>query len=892
MPPKLHNDEIERQANNLLNDTLSELFRNKNYKLIDNESGKREIGTDFYYQVVDRETLIDEISFVNQNKGKNAIVKPNKDTNFISYPLKSLRHPFSWYHKVSEPFVFTLCDIISNKIYYYFIQNDDTIPNRINEQKNKNVRNFQVYIPKDNVLNEENFDKFLEEIRIARVKQIEKLHGNLFESHKSDYSVFRKETEGLLIIDKLSYIIEKFECIKVIPKNILSEIMYYTFGEGTYVGDMSISTDNEDFYNFIKSIQANRRKKSYGVSSNLKLIENQKDKLKLVISFFTANAIRHIFFRGRRLEEGNRFCIHNLFISGTCNCERCTFERLDIKKTEYLLKQDKSNYSGYEKLRKAYASFLFGDVKSSIDVLLDIYKNEDKNEKPVTYLTAKLNLLELKQLSENSFHFDDDIKKKLFEIEEKSEEKFILDKAQHFLDIYKTLRDFRFVYRNIIYIDNLLFELQKTRLNDKQGGWTSDNQLFELQSNFTRIHNFFEFNFIILNQYQEYEQLCRKILEGFLIIYTLKNPDYEKYKFNFQIIKMWLFYVKNKDAIFLLNKYGIKNITLEHPSLILKQFNIYINNLIKSNASIERNKSNYRMVQRISNTFQNYCVAISLIEIDEINLNILFSKILRFVKINKIERLSPIADLTRIVSGKTHSISKDNLLAVIKFGINNDLRIPNSSLVAKYYFEKATQEEIIDLIKQMNGISNITNIDLSKKDNYFKYWYGLSFLDDELQSMIKQKVIRELEENFNPELFNTAVILDTLKPQLNDNLLEKFIEGIPNISRNKDRDPFGSPDNFLLDQVINIFYKLELPFEKLEKYIDYNISSKQEYYNWLMHLDTFDYSKFNPYWLIGNNLKYYVKAFKKSKPLLSHLKKYLRKNYDSEIAKFYFENLT
>lgn len=71
---------------------------------------------------------------------------------------------------------------------------------------------------------------------------------------------------------------------------------------------------------------------------------------------------------------------------------------------------------------------MFGDVKNSIDILLDIYKNEDKNEKPVTYLTAKLNLLELKQLSENSFHFDDDIKKKLFDIEDKSEENSFLIK--------------------------------------------------------------------------------------------------------------------------------------------------------------------------------------------------------------------------------------------------------------------------------------------------------------------------------------------------------------------------------------------------------------------------------------------------------------------------------
>ena len=165
-------------------------------------------------------------------------------------------------------------------------------------------------------------------------------------------------------------------------------------------------------------------------------------------------------------------------------------------------------------------------------------------------------------------------------------------------------------------------------------------------------------------------------------------------------------------------------------------------------------------------------------------------------------------------------------------------------------------------------------------------------MDRDLQDLFKQKVIEELENNFNPELFDTAVIFDTIAPRLDDKLLGKFIEGIPDLSRNEDRDPFSFPDNYRLDQVINIFYKLELPFEKLEKYIDYNISSKKEYYNWLLHLDTFDYSKFNPYWLIGKNLKYYVKAFKKSKPLLNYLKKYLKNNHDSEIAKFYFENLT
>ncbi|NML71687.1 DUF4365 domain-containing protein [Chryseobacterium sp. RP-3-3] len=885
MSSKLDNTEIEDKANSLLNDTLSELFRSKNFKMIKHESGRREIGIDFFYQIVDREESVDEFIFLNQNKGKNAVVKSKKNADVISYPLTSLRHPISWYNKISEPFVFTLCDIVSNKIYYYFIQNDDTILNRIREQKNKKVKSFQIYIPKDNILNEENFDKFLDEISTAKIKQIEKLHGNLFESHKSDYSIFKKETEGLHTIDKLNYIIEKFECIKVIPKNILSEILYHTFGENTYLNDMSISTNNEEFYNTIKDFDVNRRRKTYKILSGHTFVDKQEEKIKSIVSFFRINAIEHIYFRGRILKEGNRFCIHNLFLSGTCNCERCTFERLDIRKTENLLKLNRPEYSSYEKLRKAYTSFLFGNVEQSID----IYRNENKNKNPITYLIAKLNLLELKQLSESSFYFDDEIKKKFKDIDDKSEEKFILDKAQHFLDIYKTLKDFRFVYRNIVYIDNLLFELQKTWLRDRKGGWTSNTQLLELQSNFLRIHNFFKFNFVLLNQYNEYEQLCRKILEGILIIYTLRNPDYEKYEFDFKILEMWMFYVKSEDAAFLLNKYEIKSIKIQSSNLILGQFKIYIDNLIKSVNNLKRNKDKYRLVQKISNIIQNIVIIISKVEIDKESLNILFSKLLKFIKINKIERLSLVSDLMKVVSEKEDIISKENLFELIKLGVDDNVRISNFSFLAKLYFEKATSEEIIDIIKGINDVSNIEDIDFSKKDNYFKYWYGLSFLDDELQNTIKQKVCKELENNFNSELYSTAVVLDTIVPRLGDQLLEKFIEGIPNLS--KERDAFGSPENYRLDQAINIFFKLGFSLKKLEKYIDYNVSSKKNYYDWLVHLDTFDYSKFNPYWLIGNNLKYYINTFKKSKPLLDYLKEYLKSDYDNEIGKFYLENL-
>lgn len=883
---KLHNDEIERQANNLLNNTLSELFRSHNFKIIDNESGKREVGIDFYYQVVNRENNSDEFSFINQNKGINKKVVASRNSNFISYPLKTLRHPKSWYYKNAEPFVFTLCDIITNKIYFYFIQNDESIPKRIIEQEKNGVANFQIYIPEENILNTQNFPRFLGELHKAKINQVEKIHPNLFEPHKADYSRIKENTDKLKIIDKLIYIIDSFECIKVIPQNILSEILYHVFGD-TYLSEMYITTQNENLYNTIRNIKVNRRTKKYSLEGYA--TENHEENLEKVISFFRVNAIHHIFFKGKRLEDGNRFCIHDLFTSRICKCERCTLERFDFKNTEKLLLKTNENYSHYENLRKAYAAFLFGDVEKAAQIFLDIYVNINKTKHPITFLTAKLNLIELKQLGESSYYFDEDLNKKLENVDEKTDDNFVLENAQHFLDIYKTLKDFRFVYRNIVKVDNLLFDLQKTLQRDRNGGWTSQHGRNEFESSFMRISNFFEYNFILLNQYQEYEILCRKILEGHIILHSLKNPDYDKFKLNFNILKMWISFVKYEDAEFLLRNYNVANLNIHNVDFVFERLDEMLQKLTNSADIVYRKKENFRLIQKISNTLQNILLIISKIDFQVVQLNHLFGKVLSFSANNKIHRLFLSSEIMKIIYAKGEFISKENLLKLIKISITKEMRLPDSSLVSKHYFEKATQQEIMEYIKLVSQSENIGEFDFKKNEKYYQYWYGFDFLDDIFKNDVATKVLEELNKKFKPELYTTAVVLDTI--DYDEELFAKFLQTIPNMSEHEDRDLFGSENNHRLGQAINIAYKFNLPFDKLRKYVSYSVSTKQEYYTWLMNLDTFDYSKFNPYWLIGHNLKYYVEAFKKCEPLISHLKKSLENNYDSEVGRFYFENL-
>ena len=114
------------------------------------------------------------------------------------------------------------------------------------------------------------------------------------------------------------------------------------------------------------------------------------------------------------------------------------------------------------------------------------------------------------------------------------------------------------------------------------------------------------------------------------------------------------------------------------------------------------------------------------------------------------------------------------------------------------------------------------------------------------------------------------------------------------MSRKEDDDfPFfKSYDSFRLGQVINLVYKYNLEFtEELKSLTKKSHPNYLDYYCWLMDIDNFDYSKFNPYWILEFKTIHYLNRFKKSQRLKEELCKALNNNYIEGVAKIYFKNL-
>lgn len=221
---KYTNTELEDKANSLLNDTLLEIFAQNN-KIIGRHPSKlsHEIGIDHFYEIRDRTTGESLNVVFNQNKGteKINIIKGKSHPEFgnISFQLK-LRHAKYFLNELNKPIFFTVCDLKLKKAYWYWIQLDNLIKERIETQSKANKRTLQIFIPITNELNLENFDRFYVELEKSdRIQTHKFLKSKL--SNDEEYDFKEIENSELHIIDKIVQSIKKFDGLIIIPKHVL-----------------------------------------------------------------------------------------------------------------------------------------------------------------------------------------------------------------------------------------------------------------------------------------------------------------------------------------------------------------------------------------------------------------------------------------------------------------------------------------------------------------------------------------------------------------------------------------------------------------------------------------------------------------------------------------------
>jgi hypothetical protein len=883
----MDNNYTRKEADDLLKRELRNLFIKNDMCLKEHTADPGEDnGTDFYFDVTDADNK-HLFFFRNQNKGtfqELKFINKKKDKNFnkISYQI-SLRNAINYYEKFDEAIIFTLCDLKNKIIYWYDIQNDITLYERILKNKNTS-KTIQIYIPAENVLNETIFNTLLSKIHYAKYAQIKKkrlISINL----EADYTKVESEIENKHIIDKIYYVIKLFEGILVLPAEVICQLVPFkgTYSN-TFINGFILYTDNEEFFDFMNTIILDNNE----LKTQEVYVENQKDKLKEIINFLNVNCIYHIRWRGKQYK--NEICIHKLFLYKRCDCERCNLERLNIKRTKFLLKENLDKKNIYEALRKGYTYYLLGNYKNSIDVFMTIYNEADRTNNPINYTISTYNLIMLRKLIEYTYYKDDKNKilEKISTINFDIDEPFIKNEAPYFLDVFKNIKEKRF-YEDVKYnIEKCFMEIQKIGFNDKYGGVTySTNEYDILESSFIKFINYLEHNFIIFNHYSEYKELSKKVLESIFVLYTLKNYKAIKYeKFSWNIIEMWIFNVDEKYSKYLLEKYNIKIVKIEECHNISNRINELIDNLIESNEYLIDLDGLFRVIH-IGGILSRIVMIVSILDIDfRIKEKIIFNTIqLCRILVNK--QNIPYSGLINFVEQNENEIGKDLIKNILDLFFCDECERHNFGRAINIYVEKCSEVEIENLIKAILKINDLNEIKISINNLLYRreIFYSFTLLNDDIKKQFKEIIINKLNKEFDSDLFNLACIYGLIDCE--KDLFEKFIFAVPDMSKS-DR----SECNMELGQVINLAFKYNIEFnDELKNLTKKSHKDYFDYYCWLMDIDNFDYSKFDPYWILEYPTVYYFERFKKSKKLIAELSKSLKENYIEGVAKMYFENL-
>ncbi len=900
---KKDNDHIEEVANNLLNNKLFDLFNDNQLKLVKSESGRREIGIDFYYQVFDINNDKQVLFFDLQNKGTDKPLKIIKQKNHpekgkISFSLE-LRHIRQYYYEITEPVLFVLCDINNDNAYWYSIQLDNTIPERLKtkeeelKSKKKNIKKpkLQIYIPTENEIKVDNFKRLLNDINWSKEHQIRKHKFNL--SSNGDYSLIEENIKDKHIIDKAYLTLQYFEGINMLPSSVITKLPFIKGTRySTNIYDFNLKSDNEDLYNLLSKISLKKKKLIYADGKNC--VENQDEKLETVVNFFKNNYINHLSWNGKEFKD--RICIHDLYTYKGCDCARCNFERLDLKKAETIIENQNDKTSLFEQLRNGYASYLLGNFGTSVKIYQNILNTSNRQNNPILYTISKYNLLQLKKVIKSSY-FDDDRNSLLESIEVESlndDEIYIKSTAPYFVDIFNWLKDDKFYSNATHHIDEILDEARKMYFYDKHGTRYHNKRSNALIASFLRFYSFLEYNYIIFDYFYEYESIATKVLESIFALHNIVNPNSSKYEaIGNMFIKMWAFHVRYDKARALLNRYEINTITTTGETNIVVELNTLLDNLARSNNKLKKKAKSYYFEKKIERFISNTVLICSRIDADEKEINLIISKVLMLVSNIEKRNLVPFGALNQLLSYRK-DISKENITKIIDLLIKYDNHSSSVfSKAVKNFVESASKKEIKAFILNYLKVKKIDENIISENDNKLnRICYALSESDKETKSVIKKIITNRLNKKFDAELYHTATLFELI--DFNYSLFKVFYSSVKDQSKlDESHNFFNTYDNFRLSQVVNIMFKFKLSFTPEIQGLIARCKEKQRpYYEWLMNIDSFDYSKFNSFWVLEHQTIYYIEAMQESENLKKAIKNSLKDNYIEGVARFYIDNLT
>lgn len=698
------------------------------------------------------------------------------------------------------------------------------------------------------------------------------------------------------VLDALDVIFNNnYKELGFIPTRILKKLYPFTKDKDSKVYNdlFRLSNINEELVYFFKNVKMQKNGKiNFSNLSEISKIKDYENKTREALRNLRRNLIYNL--NNKDYREDVEIVFHTPI---KCNCYKCQYKDFNFFGAIEKLSSEIVSEDNKENLCKAYYHYRLGNLYTAIEIYKKIIPSALNKKEFFIYTIANYNLKNIAPLLRNFFRNHSINYQLADELQE-------IDLFQIAYQV-KAFSDYNFIQ---FLVDDRYFTYAFENISDKskeiiehfhfqqRGGWSSNNKVWSLIEEYAILQQFISENHIICDVYSDYESLFDMALEGLFASYALDADQGGRLCCidNYWIEKI-IFYAKKESIIKYIKRYGIKSFKLSENQNGNKYILNVANKLFKHYNREKINKvtdeNNNFLHRHISSLFDSFLTFCTYLDIDEVTTEKLSKKILVFLK-------------------KENILGWDNIECVLSFILNKQKQISFDTLLGYLnYFQFKNKGHSVDNIekllncfprKSLDKLSNDTfNLIISQCLSNCKFCNQKHDIDilislfnrvgEERKKIITLKIDESLKTKFSFELYYIANIYGILNSD--KEILKNHLDGFQPPEKNHSfKSVFSGIEDLVipyLNQLLNLAFKENY---KISPITIIKLKNINNYYNWLLDLDGFNYDDFDINWIANYQTCYYFNHFKKSERLHNYLIDFVKKNPENiKIAKILFK---
>jgi len=528
-----------------------------------------------------------------------------------------------------------------------------------------------------------------------------------------------------------------------------------------------------------------------------------------------------------------------------------------------------------EILKQGYFYYKIGDLLRSKDLFHIASIKAVEQDRKISHLIAQHNLLHLGTFIEWGYYMLPDKSEIIKDLKDISLQGIEVDAID--LKIKEIIVSRSFFYSAKESIQSYTSKVEEMYYSYLRGGSSSVNFEDELDYEYSVLHSFLSKNYIVYDQYSDYSHVINSLFKSLMASYSIKSGRNKIEYLNDYYLYHFVEYGDRKEFEKYLKRYKIYEIQYEKLDDEDYHFvNLFLNFSNSStpelNVLLEQNDKylveNFK--ERFNKIFRNFVFFSGLLKLENIEVSQITNAIFKILSNDKILEKYNTDSVYDFFIRKSTQIEKSLMQKFIFYILSNEGYYDSRKLIN--FFNELKYHKIILDFNETEFIFLMKSI-AEKSEIRSDYHFAVTLyqvLGREQQQILKSKLLENLKSEFDRDLFSMMVIYDLIDYNF-DGYFDSFLASIDlekerssNTNRRMD-DSLESKRYSVLDDLFNIVFKFnhDLQDKRFEGF-----KGISDYYDWLLDIDHFDYSKFDPYWIDDYSTKYYYAYMKKHEAVL------------------------